>query len=116
MPSWKASYAYLATVLILFHAVPGLCSSPIENVQPIKLSGVQVRAFASAFAEFRKTGYAIENYTVTIEKGSRGWEVSFVPNHPEGKPTTRGGRTIYGEEMRYLISESGSILSIGFSK
>jgi len=82
----------------------------------VELSGLQLRASAAAFEDFKKRGYSLEHYKVLIVDRAPKHEVTFVPLHPQGKPTTRGGRTEFGKEIRYTVSESGVIEDIGYAR
>lgn len=118
---WKRSRGvrhyglFVATLLFLSSA----CAQPADvprSANVIQLSGLQLQACAAAFEEFKKRGFVLEQYKVFVTEDGSSYEVDFVPNHPEGKPTTRGGKTIYGKEIRYTVSRSGVIENIGYSR
>jgi len=81
--------------------------SPCLAGDTTKLTGVQLKVCAVAFAEFSKAEQKadIHNYTVEILESSESYEVVFAPNHPVGESTVRGGETKFGKEIHYVISK-----------
>lgn len=86
-----------------------------REVKVVDLTGMQLRACLVAYEDFRPRGFLLENYTIRIAEFSGGLEITFVPEHPPG-PTVRGGRTSYGQEIKYLMSMSGEIERISYAR
>jgi hypothetical protein len=82
----------------------------------IELSGLQLRACAVALEDFKPRGFLLEHYKIIIVDRPVGHEVVFVPEHPKGQATLRGGATAYGKEIHYTISPSGRIESVSFAR
>src|SRR5216684_2806862 len=81
-----------------------VCFSAETNVA--KITGTQLKACATALKDFNgsKDGANLDHYTVEVSQSSDQFEVIFVPNHPEGVVTVRGGTTKYGREVHYIVS------------
>src|SRR5258708_4928554 len=96
----KACLVFLP--MLLFTCV---CLSAETNTA--KLTGIQLKACATALEHFtaNKEGANLEHYTVEVTQGQSEFEVSFVPDHPEGEATVRGGATKYGREAHYIVSK-----------
>lgn len=82
----------------------------------VELSGKQLRASAVALEDFSTKGFSLDHYVVRIEELPNGFEVVFVPDHPVGVPTSRGGGTVFGKEVRYTISNGGQIEAISYAR
>lgn len=86
-----------------------------RKVNMVGLTGMQLQACLIAYADFKPRGFSLENYTIQITESPAGFEVVFVPEHPPG-PTVRGGRTVFGQEIKYLISRAGAIEKISYAR
>src|SRR5258708_15215907 len=88
--------ASLVLLLIPLFEFTGLSA----ETNTAKLTGIQLKACATALEHFtaNKEGANLEHYTVEVTQGQSEFEVSFVPDHPEGEATVRGGATKYGRE------------------
>jgi hypothetical protein len=112
-----AKIGVLVAVVVLVATSNFTSADSLKSQQTMtELSGTQVRACAAAFEDFKQRGYPLEHYKVVISEKSSKYEIVFVPDHPSDKPTTRGGATIYGKEIRYTILESGVIESISYAR
>src|SRR5258708_28887642 len=95
--------ASLVLLLIPLFEFTGLSA----ETNTAKLTGIQLEACATALEHFtaNKEGAILEHYTVEVTQGQSEFEVSFVPDHPEGEATVRGGATKYGREVHYIVSK-----------
>jgi hypothetical protein len=91
-------------VLLLIPLFGCTCLSAETNTA--KLTGIQLKACATALEHFtgNKEGANLEHYTVEVTEVSDHFQVSFVPDHPEGEATVRGGATKDGREVHYIVS------------
>jgi hypothetical protein len=101
-------------------AALSVCSTTVvvgkESAVKIEMTGLQAQATSIALAEFAKRGYDLKHFAVTLEVNGKKHQVTFIPEHPPGAPATRGGRTAFGEEVSYLISEQGAIEKVSYAR
>lgn len=96
-------------------ALIALCLSNIcwaKEMEAVKITGAQLKACAVALEDFSKGKDAanLTNFTVEVSESKDSREVIFIPNQVPGEPTTRGGKTKYGTEVHYLISNDKNII------
>ncbi|MBC3874910.1 hypothetical protein [Undibacterium flavidum] len=115
---------YLIFVLFFFVTTASVCTAETYNgdkdiIFPkgtVELSGSELNAVSIALKDFKKMKYKLKNYRVFIVPKNKNYEIVFLPRDPIGTPTVRGGGNQFGDEVHYLVSESGVILNMNFAR
>lgn len=111
-----SAWSSLFLISLLMSAGFGARADEQMQTETLEISGVQMEACLVAAADFKTRGLSWENFSVRVTMLHDGVEVVFVPKQLEGQPNVRGGRTAYGREIHYLVSNAGKIEKIGFAR
>jgi hypothetical protein len=105
--------------ILAFAALLSASMCNANQTEKAKLTGPQLRASAVALEDFLKGADApdLDKFSVEIFELDDSYEVVFVPNQLSGQPTVRGGETVFGKEVHYLISKnSNKIIRKSFAR
>jgi hypothetical protein len=82
----------------------------------LEIGGTPFRACVVAYKDFETKGWDVRNFIVRVKRVRTGYEVTFEPRQERGKATVRGGRTAFGQEMSYVVSDDGRIVAVHYAR